>query len=226
MDAIKIFETLVEVIRKNPKKTIAIGGTGTILVGIAVKHWIEKNKNKIVKIAILGGKGCGKTELWYKLQGKERPSVEATNRDKIEKFTLGEKNDGRSVTVESTTDLGGGDEWVQAYNEIIDKDGTLIYFLVDLTRLNELKAETRARLAKILKINKNFKNNRIIILATFFDKCPGYKSDAVREIDKIIFSEKIEDENFQGLSRPVNLLNESDIKTIKDEIMNSIDKKI
>lgn len=188
---------------------------------------MKKNKKKIVKIAILGGKGCGKTELWYRLQDHKRPSIEATNKDKINEFILGKKDDGRIVTVASTHDLGGGDGWVQNYKEIINKNGTLIYYLIDLTRLNELKEETRARLHKILTIinENNLEDCHINILATFFDKYPSFKSEAVRDIDKIIFSEKINDVDFKGQSHPVNLLNDEDIKTIKDEIENSIDKK-
>lgn len=219
---------LMDVYNKHPKTVKTIATTSILAAGgtIAYIEWSKKNRKKIVKIAILGGKGCGKTELWYRLQDKERPSIEATNSDTIDEFILGKKDDGRIVTVTSTKDLGGGDGWVQNYKEII-KNGTLIYYLIDLTRLDDLKEETRARLHKILTIinENNLEDCHINILATFFDKYPSFKSEAVRDIDKIIFSEKINDVDFKGQSRPVNLLNDEDIKTIKDEIENSIDKK-
>lgn len=111
------------------------------------------------KIVILGEKGVGKTELWYRLQN-ETPPVDyvATAENLIEKFPLGTKiinNKEYKVFVETTKDVGGGADFVKkAYSDLINQGGTFIYYLVDLTKLEERKEETLTRVCYIASIVK------------------------------------------------------------------------
>src|SRR5574344_2467765 len=180
-------------------------------------------------IVILGSKGSGKTTLWNQLRGRITDTkYTPTGYDNINCFIIrGPKN---IVVVSSTKDLGGDDIWINLdyYEKLINRDGTFIYFLVDLTRLEETKREVRARIKKISTIinDKKLKNCGIKILATFYDK---YRQNtlepAITYITKILNLKPDNNSKVKLSDRilTVNLLDNNDIEIIKNEIINRKD---
>lgn len=206
--------------------TLPIWGPLVFIIGIFIPD------DNTVKIAILGGsKGCGKTELWNQLRGTKSPE-KPTEQTRIESFVLGKKQNGDEVTVETTKDLGGGKDYVNYYNEIINSDGVFIYFLIDLRTIKENTNEIRIRIRKILTIIEKgkYKNCGICIVGTFYDKYRGIfglkdKEDAKNEIWKVLnYGHK----NIKGLDkdklniRIINTTEKSDIEVIRKEILATI----
>lgn len=180
---------------------------------------------KTKKVVILGSIAAGKTTLWNQLKGLGYKEEHVqTSQSQIDSFKIQGKN--HEVTIESTKDIGGGDSFVRYYDELI-QEGTFVYFLIDLNRMNETRREVRARLQKIFKIvaEKKFKDCGLKILATHFDeytqkkKCSKdqAKNDIMElmEFDKIKGKDKID---FSKLILAVNLLDAKDIEIIKNEI--------
>lgn len=110
------------------------------------------------------------------------------------------------VRVLATKDIGGSDAWVKYYNELITEDGTFIYFLVDLTRLQDAKQEIRSRLQLISKCIKDKKLNDcgFKIIATHFDEYEksmenqGYlvvRDAAINDVLKSLTDKKIKNCN-------------------------------
>ena len=116
--------------------------------------------------------------------------------------------------------------FVRYYDELI-QEGTFVYFLIDLNRMNETRREVRARLQKIFKLvaEKKFKDCGLKILATHFDeytqkkKCS--KDQAKNDIMELMEFDKIKGKgkiDFSKLILAVNLLDAKDIEIIKNEI--------
>lgn len=205
------------------------------LIGLAIAGGIIlycSPSKETKKIAILGTQASGKTTLWNKLRDQVCPEhYYITPESPIDKFDI--SIDGRTVSICATKDFGGTDIWVQHYEDVID-DGTFIYYLVDLTRLKETKREIRSRLQKISKIikEKKYKDCGLKIIATHYDEYSnniGYPSreDAAGEVKLVIDAKNIKDFDIDIDDRviAVNLLNTSDIETIKREIINKNNKE-
>ena len=181
-----------------------------------------KNTKSIV---ILGSVSSGKTTLWRQLRDETLQKIHvSTSEELIEEFdiTVGEK----TVTINSTKDIGGGDQWVSYYEELI-QDGTFVYFLVDLTRFKETKDEIRARIKKISTIisEKKYTNCGLQIVAThydeFFSKTNSSKNNAASYVKQKLnirsinnFKVHIDDKILVA-----NLLDKSDVEIIKKAIL-------
>lgn len=126
---------------------IPLAVLGPILLGLLIKALSAKDATSI---AIFGSKAAGKTTLWQQLKGEfeNRKYIPTIEKVAINEFTI--EYNGKKKTIKETADLGGGDEFVKRYGEIIE-NGTFVYYLIDLTTLNEKKDETRARLQAICK---------------------------------------------------------------------------
>lgn len=178
-------------------------------------------------VIILGSKGAGKTTLWNKLRNKITEKVEATDEEKIESFIIkfGEK----ARRISETKDLGGDDLLVPYYDEIINANGMFIYFLVDLTRLEETRLEIKARLTKISQIikEKELSNCGCKILATNLGK---YKSLGFEEkygapisyVKSVLKLKTIDNLSIKidNYILPIELTDDSQIDIIKEEITN------
>lgn len=219
-----------------PKKILKDGSIGfslflPILAGCAASIFFEfLSKNKLNEntknIIILGSKGSGKTTLWRQLQNKILDlSTTPTDETPIESFHI--FANGRFVKVPPTKDIGGGNDWVNSYESIINKDGTYIYYLVDLTNLHHknMALEIRARLIKISSIikDKKLKDCGCKILLTnkaTYDKrlkkkfgLPLTHAKNLLKLNTKGLSFKIDD-----IMMPIELTNSSDIDKIKKEI--------
>lgn len=161
----------------------------------------DSPNEKTKRIVILGSSMSGKTTLWKQLKdrlvgyddhvstsgkaviasGEYRTTGLAT----IDSFKVKYKEN--EVRILATKDIGGGDLWVKYYDELITEDGTFIYFLVDLTKLQDAKQEIRSRLQLISKHikDKKLSNCGFKIVATHFDeyeeKMEGQDYMTVRE---------------------------------------------
>lgn len=180
---------------------ILFGGLIALLIGLA-----SSPNQKTKRIVILGSSMSGKTTLWNQLRNravgyKYAPTVVLSD---VESFTI--KIDSREVKVLATKDIGGSDMMVRYYDELIKENDTFIYFLVDLTKLQEAKQEIRARLQLVSKCIKDKKLNNcgFKIVATHFDQYeeeykkgkdnPGYmvvKEAAINDVLNILTEKKI-----------------------------------
>lgn len=194
----------------------------SILLGYLGKLLINKINKKTRHILILGSKGSGKTILWHQLQGLPIPNnPDSTSQEQINSFEI--KTEHGTRTVSQTKDLGGDRLWVRCYEEIIKEDGTFIYYLVDLMRLEETKLEVLSRISIISKIikDKNLKNCGLKILATNHKQ---YKlsSDisAIEYVKRIIDPKRIKDLHIKidEYVLPIELTNPAEVQAIKDEI--------
>ena len=103
-------------------------------------HWCKKLFKRVLpgketrKIVILGDKYSGKTELWCQLQRIKNETPGGTGQEIVESFELGKNpSTGNRVYVETTKDLGGGSEWVEEYDSMIEGDGIFVYYLIFVT---------------------------------------------------------------------------------------------
>ena len=147
---------------------IMFGGIITLLFGLAS----SPNEERTRRIIILGSSMSGKTTLWNQLKNRKigYDYIPTPGQTVIDSFKVKYKD--HEVRVLATKDIGGSDAWVKYYNELITEDGTFIYFLVDLTRLQDAKQEIRSRLQLISKCIKDKKLNDcgFKIIATHFDE--------------------------------------------------------
>lgn len=161
----------------------------------------DSPNEKTKRIVILGSSMSGKTTLWKQLKDRlvgyddhvstSGKTVIASNEYRttglatIDSFKVKYKEN--EVRILATKDIGGGDLWVKYYDELITEDGTFIYFLVDLTKLQDAKQEIRSRLQLISKHikDKKLSNCGFKIVATHFDeyekKMEGQDYMTVRE---------------------------------------------
>lgn len=185
------------------------------------------------KIIILGMKGAGKTTLWNKLRGKNSTPKE-TSIEEIESFTL-KRIDGSDITIESTEDIGGGDDNVSGkYEELIQKD-SFIYFLFDIRKVEQDKKVINARMMKIWThiIDHNIENVSMQLVATHFDeyvKVSGgtelaARNAALRILELTSLFEKLQQKKEIKISDDFlmvgSLLDNAFVKSIKDCIIKS-----
>lgn len=146
---------------------VGIGVAG----GLLLKKWLlggdKEEPLKIEKkVAIIGQAESGKTELWYALQGKRRPSVVTTSNEPVGGFFLD-----ATVYIKPTQDIGGNNKYVQFYDKIIDED-TIVFFLLDITKINSGVSSEKQTLSEFQKAY-SLKPRKIIILATHSDQYTG-----------------------------------------------------
>lgn len=146
----------------------------------------DSPNEKTKRIVILGSSMSGKTTLWKQLKDRlvgyddhistsgkaviASDEYRTTGLATIDSFKVKYKEN--EVRILATKDIGGGDLWVKYYDELIKEDGTFIYFLVDLTKLQDAKQEIRSRLQLISKHikDKKLSNCGFKIVATHFDE--------------------------------------------------------
>lgn len=200
---------------------LVIGGLLTLFVGLACSP-----DDKTKRIVVLGSTLSGKTTLWNQLRNRGVGyDYIASQQAKVESFWV--KSGDHSVKVLATKDIGGGDLYVKYYEDLINENGTFVYFLIDLTRLQETKQEVRSRLQLISKCikDKKLENCGFKILATHFDlyhRKNGNTEDAAKaDVLSCLTDKKIKkcslDIDLDHIM-VVNLLSSSYIDKIKKEI--------
>lgn len=210
---------------------IAIG-IGSAIVTIAIIVILATPDKKTTRIAILGLKASGKTTLWNGLRGARfssdyqvtgKQTGKQTGKEEIGSFTI--EKDGKEITIEKGSDIGGGRDWVLYYDDLI-KDGTFIFFLVDATNISsESRKDIRSRVQKIIGRMNNASNCGARILITHIDKCYGMQSaeiiSSVKEwLD--LESVKINGKTAKYEYDAVNLTSTSDIESIKKMIIDNV----
>ena len=176
------------------------------------------------RILILGGSpGCGKSELWCRLQGKKHDGTPTTQTE-IEGFCIGKNANNEDVKIVATKDFGGGDSWVKSYHELINGNNIFVYFLVDLTHLKKDRDAIRERLRLITSIikNKNYEGCGICIVGTFRDKYKGSKAQAEEEIKRCIIDIKDLDKMLSSHLILINTTRDDEVDQIRKEIISCI----
>lgn len=182
-------------------------------------------------IAIFGSKGAGKTTLWQQLQGifidaNYHPTLGSEN---IDEFTI--EYNGKTKTILKSKDYGGDDNLVKYYGEII-REGSFVYYLIDLTRLYDYKKETRARLMALSKLlgQKDLKDKvGLRLVATHFkeylDSHPGKTlSDAKHELMSVVGINDVKDVNIEDKIMVAELTDKNYIDQFYDQIINNVEK--
>lgn len=189
-------------------------------------------QNYKIRLIVLGSEASGKTTLWKRLKEEKfgNMSYDPTVESKIEKFKV--EIDDDSTVIESTEDIGGGDDCVCFYDTLIKGHGTVIYYLVDLTNLK--CREVRARLLKISKIveQKEYKGCCCKIIATHYDKFEENKvlsqENAAGKVKQLLDIRSITGMTLDIADTvlAVNLNNDDDISRIKKDVMKIQEKTI
>lgn len=180
-------------------------------------------------IVILGHLGAGKTSLWNRLQNKPLEDGYKTTTTPLEIPAFQLNLDGKIVTIKVTKDVGGGNDAVwYNYETVLKEDGTFIYYLIAYCKIEEHEKDIRAQLQKINEVirNKKFENLGFKIIVTNFDKTKTItKQDAMERLSKLKLK------SIKGLNKladyvdrydVLNIYNDDDIKSIKNEIINGI----
>lgn len=202
---------------------IAIG-IGSAIVTIAIIVILATPDKKTTRIAILGLKASGKTTLWNGLRGARFSSdYQVTAKDRVRSFTI--KKDGKELTIEESSDIGGDNQWVIEYDNLI-KDGTFVFYLVDATdKESESRRSIRSRVQKIIgRMNKE-SNCGARILITHIDQCSGMqRAEIISSIKEWLNLEsvKIDGKTAKYEYDAVNLTSASDIEYIKKMIIDNV----
>ena len=201
---------------------IAIG-IGSAIVTIAIIVILATPDKKTTRIAILGLKASGKTTLWNGLRGARFSSDFQTAKDRVRSFTI--KKDGKELTIEESSDIGGDNQWVIEYDNLI-KDGTFVFFLVDATdKKTDSRSSIRSRVQKILGRMNNASNCGARILITHIDQCSGMqRAEIISSLKEWLDLEsvKINGKTAKYEYDAVNLTSASDIESIKKMIIDNV----
>lgn len=151
---------------------ILLGGT---IVGTAViiAMLTDPDPEKTVSIAILGEKGAGKSTMWNYLRGiKGTPQV--TTVSDIEEFVFDTKSDGTKLKIKRAKDLGGGQSFVQNYDDVIVENGCFIFYFMPMDSMKDEAARTRikSRKDKIYRLleERKLKDYGVKFVLTYADK--------------------------------------------------------
>ena len=188
----------------------------------------KKTKN----IIILGCKESGKTELWSRLGADlKESSKRRTSQQTVSEFTIS-KNE-KTITISETKDIGGGDDWVSTYDELISK-GTFIYYLINGHEFEKKSSfkEVKSQIEKISRCINGKENCGLKILITHFDEINITEQELKQKIKQKL-EKKITNIILKGVKQKitqfldnnvdfVNLLDEKDINKIKDEILEAL----
>lgn len=188
----------------------------------------KKTKN----IIILGCKESGKTELWSRLGADlKESSKNRTSQQTVSEFTIS-KNE-KTITISETKDIGGGDDWVSTYDELISK-GTFIYYLINGHEFEKKSSfkEVKSQIEKISRCINGKENCGLKILITHFDEINITEQELKQKIKQKL-ENKITNIILKGVKQKitqfldnnvdfVNLLDEKDVNKIKDEILEAL----
>lgn len=194
-----------------------------------LKDMFDKPTPETKSIVILGHKGAGKTSLWSRLRNESLiDGYRATLfPGEISAFQLSLED--KTVTIKETHDVGGGNNFVcKNYESVLKDDNTFIYYLIEYGRIEECKKDIRTQLQKIAEIlhSKEWENYGFKIILTNFDKTKTItKQDAMERLSELKLK------SIKGLNKlaeyvdrydVLNIYNDDDIKSIKNEIINGI----
>lgn len=206
-------------------------------VGLEILWLIFKNRHIKTKptpetrsVAILGHVGAGKTTLWKRLRdepfGGEYHSTSSPT--SISEFKI--RVDDKEVIVKDTKDVGGGNDAAEMnYNEVLE-DGTFIYYLIELKRMNEFINDIRAQVQKIAGYCDGFKNFGFKVIFTNFDRTKTITKQEVTDHFLKLNLKEVKGlgarfakyvKNYDGYN-VLNIFNDEEIVLIKKEIIDGI----
>lgn len=168
-----------------------------ILIGGSILFLGKLSPSNATRIAILGSKSVGKTTLWNQLRNRFDGSRTTVGIESLEQFEI--EHNGKTKTIISPKDYSGDQDLVKQYDDVIQKD-TFIYYLIDLTTLQEKKSDTRARIQKIFQVikSKSLKESEFgfKLVAThyndYFNQTAKTREEALTDLLQIIDLNSIE----------------------------------
>lgn len=188
---------------------------------------------KATSIAILGMKGSGKSTLWKGLGGVKDVKIN-TKYERIPSFTL-VRDDGSTVVINETRDIGGEDSYVKYYSELITPN-CFVYYVADATKIQEYQYYRRIR-SDLRKIDDVLRKKSITpdqfgfkILLSHYDEFMMVEPECSKEELYQVFFDKlatIKSTGYVGglvrsrnnaILQAIILTTESDISLIKNEI--------
>lgn len=200
-----------------------LGGVGAFVVSAIIGAFLP---SQAASIAIFGSRGSGKTTLWKQLQGvfADENYWSTTGIDNVDQFTI--NYDGKKKVISKSKDFGGSDDVVKYYGEVIT-EGTFIYYLIDLTSLEEFKRETRARLKAIGKVveEKKLKDKvGLRLVAThykeFLKNNPGKDINYARaKLISVVGLKDVKDVEIEETVMVAELTDKQDIRQFFEQIV-------
>lgn len=189
---------------------------------------------KATSIAVLGMKGSGKSTLWKGLGGVKAVKND-TRVEKIPSFTL-VREDGSSVVINETIDIGGEDSYVKYYDELVTPN-CFVYYVADANRIQDYQYYRKIR-SDLRKIDSVLQKKAITpeqfgfkILLSHYDEYKQIMPDCSKEELYRTFFDKMASIKSTGyvsglvrgrkttIIRAVNLTKKPDITVIKNEIV-------
>lgn len=202
---------------------VFFGGVGGLIVGAIIGALIP---SRAATIAIFGSKGSGKSTLWKQLQCifADENYIATSGIMDVSQFTI--NYNGKEKVIAKSKDFGGGDDVVKYYGEVIT-EGTFIYYLIDLTSLEEFKRETRARIKAIGKVieEKKLKDKvGLRLVAThykeFLKNNPGKDiNDAKSELISVMGLKDVKDVKIEETVMMAELTDKQDIRQFFEQIV-------
>lgn len=195
-------------------------GVASLLGGGAVIN-LFKNKDRL---GILGMQASGKTRFLSFI--RKIPFVEiSTSRSQYEEFKYTLAN-GKSITIKSGVDMGGGIVYRVDYDKIINESDVILYFF-DINRyLNNAidgdnenyQRSCNSRFEHIYSRVLEEKKN-VVIIATHRDKYPLSENEIKQKFDNLVQAKSYKSmlKNVQY----VNLTSPKEISNLVEKIFNS-----
>lgn len=198
---------------------IGLGGLTGLVIGLL-------SPSDAAYIAILGSQGSGKTTLWNKLRNSIEDIVPTEGHVSLNEFTV--NYDGKAKKILSPIDYGGSEKEVKEYDDGIQKN-TFIYYLIDLTKLQENRLDTRARISKIFTVIKEKdleeKDYGFRLVATNYKtyklKTGKSKQDAIKDMLLTVDPTSIEGVKLDKECMVAELTDDNDIIQFRKQILNS-----
>lgn len=180
--------------------------------------------SKEKRLGILGMQTAGKTRFLSFIRNIEFAEGQ-TSRKSFESFKYKSSN-GKSITIKSGMDIGGGDHYRVDYNKVIDKSDLILYFF-DIERYlkNIMDGDNRyyqrscnSRFEHVFSQTKG-NGKSVIIVATHKDKCEFPEDEARIKFDNLIQAKTYKD--MLNNIKYVNLTNINEINNLANEIFSS-----
>ena len=177
--------------------TFVIDPIGEMIVLIVKFLFGKLSPSNATRIAILGSKSVGKSTLWNQLRNCFDGSRTTVGIESLEEFII--EYNGKTKTIISPKDYSGDQNLVKQYDDVIQEE-TFIYYLIDLTTVQEKESDTRARIQKIFQVikSKSLKESDLgfKLVAThyndYFNQTAKTREEALIDLLRIIDFNSIE----------------------------------
>ena len=169
-------------------------------------------------LVVLGMKGAGKTRFYRFLQNK--PFIEGESGiDEYEEFEY-KKQDGKTIYIRKGKDIGGSEDYINQYEDMIKKCDILV-FCFDLNRYlsdSTYEKQVNARFDFVCRKFKELKRSKgnFVKIASHMDEINDPKN-AIKQFDSLL-KKKSYYKEFRYNFCPVDMTNRKDLEKIENKI--------